>query len=171
MPELCKNYQPGKTEDINARLSRIEQIIELALPQFANAEYILPLSPRDPGSFSGGLPDGNWQDGSGSTSGLQAMDVDGNQNRDGLKSASSSRSNSPKPETHGPSGGSLESGKWFGTSALGSVNMRPIIEQVSSPMGRSAPAHLSASYKSPLVETMPSLILKIKLKRPINSRA
>ncbi|KAJ3513267.1 hypothetical protein NLJ89_g3042 [Agrocybe chaxingu] len=35
VPELCKAYTPGKADqDLNARLSRLEHIIEMALPQF-----------------------------------------------------------------------------------------------------------------------------------------
>lgn len=35
MPELCKAYTPGKADqDITVRLSRLENIIEMALPQF-----------------------------------------------------------------------------------------------------------------------------------------
>ncbi|KAF5390558.1 hypothetical protein D9757_002751 [Collybiopsis confluens] len=36
VPELCKAYTPGKSDqDLNLRIARIEQIIEMALPQFA----------------------------------------------------------------------------------------------------------------------------------------
>ncbi|KAJ3570396.1 hypothetical protein NP233_g4431 [Leucocoprinus birnbaumii] len=35
VPELCKAYTPGKADhDLNARIARLEQIIEAALPQF-----------------------------------------------------------------------------------------------------------------------------------------
>ncbi|KAG8910276.1 hypothetical protein FRC01_006418 [Tulasnella sp. 417] len=53
VPELCKNYQPGKTEDFNARLTRIEQIIEHAFPQYATGELTSPPSPRE---FDCGVP-------------------------------------------------------------------------------------------------------------------
>ncbi|KAI5124904.1 hypothetical protein M0805_007332 [Coniferiporia weirii] len=46
VPELCKAYTPGKSDqDIHARLSRLEQIIELALPQFAGGSPSSPSSP------------------------------------------------------------------------------------------------------------------------------
>ncbi|KAG8856771.1 hypothetical protein FRB96_006274 [Tulasnella sp. 330] len=130
VPELCKNYQPGKQEDFNARLSRIEQIIELALPQFAAGEYTTPSSPQDYGVM---LPpsngEGYWVPGGNEQYG---MELDGRYPQDGQKSASSSRSGSPKLEDHAPAGGMLESGRWYGTSALGSVYSRPILEQLQS---------------------------------------
>ncbi|KAF8308158.1 hypothetical protein DL93DRAFT_2043015, partial [Clavulina sp. PMI_390] len=44
VPELCHAYQPGKAEgDLHARLSRVERIIEIALPQYASGS----LSARD----------------------------------------------------------------------------------------------------------------------------
>lgn len=129
VPELCKNYQPGKQEDFNARLNRLEQIIELALPQFANAEFTAPSSPHESGF---GLPypsEGYWSAPGAERNG---MDLDARFNQDGPKSPASSRSGSPKPDDHAPAGGMLESGRWFGTSALGSVYSRPILEQARS---------------------------------------
>ncbi|KAF7332102.1 Zn(2)-C6 fungal-type domain-containing protein [Mycena kentingensis (nom. inval.)] len=44
VPQLCKAYMPGRTdEDLSGRLSRLEHIIEIALPQFASS-----LDPRRP---------------------------------------------------------------------------------------------------------------------------
>src|SRR5712691_6832562 len=40
VPELCHAYQPGKAEgDLHARLSRVERIIEVALPQYAASDH------------------------------------------------------------------------------------------------------------------------------------
>jgi hypothetical protein len=37
VPELCKAYTPGKADqDLNARVTRLEQIVEMALPQFCS---------------------------------------------------------------------------------------------------------------------------------------
>jgi hypothetical protein len=37
VPELCKAYTPGKADqDLNARVARLEQIVEIALPQFCS---------------------------------------------------------------------------------------------------------------------------------------
>ena len=37
VPELCKAYTPGKADqDLNARVTRLEQIVETALPQFSS---------------------------------------------------------------------------------------------------------------------------------------
>lgn len=39
MPELCKAYTPGKSDqDLGLRIARLEQIIEMALPQFSDLE-------------------------------------------------------------------------------------------------------------------------------------
>ncbi|KAJ4478167.1 fungal-specific transcription factor domain-containing protein [Lentinula aciculospora] len=39
VPELCKAYTPGKSDqDLNLRIARLEQIIEMALPQFSDLE-------------------------------------------------------------------------------------------------------------------------------------
>lgn len=152
VPELCKNYQPGKTEDFNARLSRIEQIIEHAFPQYATGEMTSPPSPRDFGSFSGNLPGSNGQWGQNGTSD-QAMELDRSQ--DDPKSTASSRSSSPGPGE--PSGGMLEAGKWFGTSALGSVNSRPIIEQLQQNTSGNIGATLQEEH-SQVTDKLKSLI-------------
>ncbi|KAJ7781184.1 hypothetical protein B0H16DRAFT_1497372 [Mycena metata] len=37
VPELCKAYMPGKTDqDVSVRLARLEHIVEMALPQYAH---------------------------------------------------------------------------------------------------------------------------------------
>ncbi|CAK5275627.1 unnamed protein product [Mycena citricolor] len=37
VPELCKPYMPGKSDqDVSARLARVERILEIALPQFSD---------------------------------------------------------------------------------------------------------------------------------------
>ncbi|KAJ3937244.1 MAG: fungal-specific transcription factor domain-containing protein [Lentinula lateritia] len=39
VPELCKAYTPGKSDqDLGLRIARLEQIIEMALPQFSDLE-------------------------------------------------------------------------------------------------------------------------------------
>ncbi|KAJ3736301.1 fungal-specific transcription factor domain-containing protein [Lentinula guzmanii] len=39
VPELCKAYTPGKSDqDLSLRIARLEQIIEMALPQFSDLE-------------------------------------------------------------------------------------------------------------------------------------
>ncbi|KAG9049504.1 hypothetical protein FS837_009984, partial [Tulasnella sp. UAMH 9824] len=150
VPELCKNYQPGKTEDFNARLTRIEQIIEQAFPQYASGDLTSPPSPRDFGSFSGNLPgtNGQWNND-------QAMEIDRSQ--DDPKSSVSSRSSSPGPGGPEPSGGMLEAGKWFGTSALGSVNSRPIIEQLQQTTSGAVGATIQEEH-SQVTDKLKSLI-------------
>lgn len=106
VPELCKNYTPGKGEgDLNLRIARLEQIIEMALPHISAAVSI---------SSTGEI-------------------VSPQQLRPGY-----SRSTSPSDETdEGCAGttldvgvGTLQSGKWFGASALGSVSVAPILEHL-----------------------------------------
>ncbi|KAG8721982.1 hypothetical protein FRC08_008078 [Ceratobasidium sp. 394] len=107
VPELCKNYTPGKGEgDLNLRIARLEQIIEMALPHFSASVSI---------NASGEI-----------TSPQQAH-------------PSYSRSASPSNDTEDNmvagttldvAGGTLQSGKWYGASALGSVSVAPILEQL-----------------------------------------
>ncbi|CAE6470126.1 unnamed protein product [Rhizoctonia solani] len=107
VPELCKNYTPGKGEgDLNLRIARLEQIIEMALPHISASVSI---------TSSGEI-------------------VSSQQGR-----PSYSRSASPSNETDEgtgagatleSAGGTLQSGKWYGASALGSVSVVPILEQL-----------------------------------------
>ncbi|KAG8902432.1 hypothetical protein FRB99_004495, partial [Tulasnella sp. 403] len=161
VPELCKNYQPGKTEDFNARLSRLEQIIDMAFPQYATGELTMPPSPREHSSFSGGLPGlGDPSQWNGNMVNMHTigqlghhMDLEPRQDGEAPKSPSS-RSESPKPEGgHDPAGGMLESGRWYGTSALGSVNSRPIIEQLQ---------HSTPGNVQPIVEDSSEVTDKLK---------
>ena len=42
VPELCKAYTPGKTDqDVHVRLARLEHIVETALPHFWNQGHSL----------------------------------------------------------------------------------------------------------------------------------
>ncbi|CAE7171712.1 unnamed protein product [Rhizoctonia solani] len=107
VPELCKNYTPGKGEgDLNLRIARLEQIIEMALPHISASVSI---------SSSGEI-------------------INPQQLRH-----SYSRSASPSNETDEGAAagatmesavGTLQSGKWYGASALGSVSVVPILEQL-----------------------------------------
>jgi len=101
VPELCKAYTPGKTDqDFNARISRLENIIEMALPQ-----YCLPGTP----SF-----------------------VDGNPTSSRARSVSCPEDDSrSQMEEQDPSGGTFQSGTWYGNSASGSVAPDPVLAQVS----------------------------------------
>ncbi|KAF8974514.1 fungal-specific transcription factor domain-containing protein [Flammula alnicola] len=102
VPELCKAYTPGKADqDLNARISRLEHIIETALPQFC--------SPGTPTTY------GNEQN---STSGRQRTPSNGD---DETRS---------QTEEQDPSGGVFQSGKWYGNSASGSVAPASVIEQI-----------------------------------------
>jgi hypothetical protein len=101
VPELCKAYTPGKNDqDLNFRLSRLEHIIETALPQFCTS-----------GS---------------SRSSLEAVLSNGRQ-RSISPGDDDTRS---QTEEQDPSGGTFQSGKWYGNSASGSVAPAPVIEQV-----------------------------------------
>ncbi|KIJ56788.1 hypothetical protein M422DRAFT_150057 [Sphaerobolus stellatus SS14] len=51
IPELCKPYTPGKSEiDLHVRVARLEQIIEMALPQYANYDVKTIDDGREPSS-------------------------------------------------------------------------------------------------------------------------
>lgn len=99
VPELCKAYTPGKTDqDISVRLARLERIIELALPHYANANTFTPDRQH---RSSSELPD---------------------------------EDNRSIIDEQDPSGGSFQSGKWFGNSASGSVAPASVLEQVNDLM-------------------------------------
>lgn len=103
VPELCKAYTPGKADqDFNARISRLEGIIEMALPQFWH------------GSASGLGMDGTPP--IELTANMGPLDED-------------SRSQAEEQDLNG---GSFQSGKWYGNSASGSIVPGSLIEQVST---------------------------------------
>jgi len=99
VPELCKAYTPGKTDqDLSVRLARLEHIIELALPQY----------------FSPGSP--------------SAANCD-RHNR--ASSEGPDEDNRSITDEQDPSGGTFQSGKWYGNSASGSVAPASVLEQVN----------------------------------------
>ncbi|KAF9485306.1 hypothetical protein BDN70DRAFT_871332 [Pholiota conissans] len=102
VPELCKAYTPGKADqDLNARISRLEHIVEMALPQY----------------FSTSTPTAYVNE-QASTSGMQ---------RTPSNDDDDTRS---QTEEQDPSGGIFQSGKWYGNSASGSVAPASVIEQI-----------------------------------------
>lgn len=103
VPELCKSYTPGKTDqDIHVRLARLEHIIETALPQYWSQGNATPNS------------DGSgFHDRRRSTSPVD----DGNRSQ---------------AEDEDPSGGIFESGRWYGKSASGLVAAPAVLEEVRS---------------------------------------
>ena len=104
MPELCQPYTPGKSDqDLAARLTRVEQIIQTALPQHWNASQS--------GSSS---HEANGADGHGHSSHSPGFDDD--------------RGSQSDDEDMGA--GIYESGSWFGTSASGSVAAPAMLEKV-----------------------------------------
>lgn len=102
VPELCKSYTPGKTDqDIHVRLARLEQIVEAALPHY-------------------------WSQGNGTP----ASDGSGPHDRHRSESPADDGNRSPV-EDEDPSGGYFESGRWYGKSASGLVTAPAVLEQVS----------------------------------------
>lgn len=100
VPELCKPYTPGKTEqDLGLRISRLEHIIELALPQFCPPGT--PLS----------------------------ADFHHSDNRYRSSSVGDDETQSQGDEQD-PGSGTFQSGKWYGNGASGSVATASLIEQV-----------------------------------------
>jgi hypothetical protein len=132
VPELCKAYTPGKTDqDIGVRLSRLEHIIEMALPQF----------------FSSGTPSSSAAFWDRRRSGSTGFDDD-------IQS---------QHEEQDPSGGTFQSGKWYGNSASGSVATASVLEQVglkfrtyysviskrTSQLANAVAPNSSSEYRSP----------------------
>lgn len=98
VPELCKAYTPGKADhDLSARIARLEQIIEAALPQL-------------------------W-------SGTAINDLGATVQRPRSPSVVEDDSRS-QPDEQDPSGGTFQSGKWYGNSASGSVAPASVLEQL-----------------------------------------
>ncbi|KAF8138714.1 fungal-specific transcription factor domain-containing protein [Boletus edulis] len=102
VPELCKAYTPGKTDqDLSVRLARLEHIIELALPQYFNS----------PTSSSSAAPS----------------------DRHNLASSEGpDEDNRSITDEQDPSGGTFQSGKWYGNSASGSVAPASVLEQLAN---------------------------------------
>ncbi|KAF8558765.1 hypothetical protein OG21DRAFT_1474614 [Imleria badia] len=101
VPELCKAYTPGKTDqDLSVRLARLEHIIELALPQYFHS----PASPSAPPSDRHNRASSEGPD-------------------------EDSRSIMDEQD---PSGGTFQSGKWYGNSASGSVAPASVLEQLAN---------------------------------------
>ncbi|KAL5488211.1 hypothetical protein ACEPAI_6319 [Sanghuangporus weigelae] len=106
VPDLCKAYTPGKSDqDIHARLSRLEHIIEVALPQFCGGTPSGPSSPIMGTSVLSRLG------GSGSLS----PDDEGSQGEEGDVGA----------------GTFDKGGKWYGNSVSGSVAPTTMLEQLT----------------------------------------
>ncbi|RDB22686.1 putative transcriptional regulatory protein C1F7.11c [Hypsizygus marmoreus] len=104
VPDLCKAYTPGKADqDLSVRLSRLEHIIEMALPQFCT-----PDTPHS-SSFDINAPNGH----------RRSMSVGEDDTRS-------------QTEEQDPSGGTFQSGKWYGNSASGSVAPASVIEQLQN---------------------------------------
>lgn len=105
VPELCKSYTPGKTDqDIHVRLARLEHIVENALPHYWSQGHATP------NSDFGGSHDRRRS--------LSPID-DGNRSQ---------------AEDEDPSGGIFESGRWYGKSASGLVAAPAVLEQVRRPI-------------------------------------
>ncbi|KAF6762269.1 hypothetical protein DFP72DRAFT_987584 [Ephemerocybe angulata] len=106
VPDLCKAYTPGKADqDLSARISRLENIIEAALPNYWNGH---------PGSSS--TPESSLM-------------------RDRRRSPSPGEDdNRSQGEDQDPSGGRIQSGKWYGNSASGSVAPGSVLEQLQHVM-------------------------------------
>ncbi|KIK95586.1 hypothetical protein PAXRUDRAFT_826859 [Paxillus rubicundulus Ve08.2h10] len=101
VPELCKAYTPGKTDqDLSVRLARLEHIVEHALPQYFHHS---------------GSP-------SAATSDRQNC----------ASSEGPDEDNRSITDEQDPSGGTFQSGKWYGNSASGSVAPASVLEQLAN---------------------------------------
>ncbi|KIL68025.1 hypothetical protein M378DRAFT_72501 [Amanita muscaria Koide BX008] len=103
VPELCKAYTPGKADqDMNARITRLEHIIQVALPQY-------------------------WSPSSSTSSTISARSA---VDRKRSPSTGDDEETRSVTEEHDPIGGTFHSGKWYGNSASGSVAPSSVLEQV-----------------------------------------
>ncbi|TFK75857.1 hypothetical protein BDN72DRAFT_954408 [Pluteus cervinus] len=101
VPELCQPYTPGKADqDVNARLTRLEQIVEMALPQYASMSPAASVERLQPSYEIKRSP--------------SILEDD----------------NPSQPEDQDPSGGTFHSGKWFGRGASGSIAPSSVLEQL-----------------------------------------
>ncbi|PFH52772.1 hypothetical protein AMATHDRAFT_56206, partial [Amanita thiersii Skay4041] len=106
VPELCKAYTPGKADhDFNARLGRLEHIIQSALPQYWSSSLTSPAL--------------NGQANLESRRSLSLPDDDSHS----------------QTEDHDPVGGTFQSGKWYGNSASGSIAPSSVLEQLKNVAG------------------------------------
>ncbi|KAG8762065.1 hypothetical protein FRC11_011396, partial [Ceratobasidium sp. 423] len=106
VPELCKNYTPGKGEgDLNLRIARLEQIIEMALPHISASVSI-------------------------SSSGEIIFPQQGRPSYSRSASPSNETDEGAVVGTLDAAGGTFQSGKWYGAGALDSVSVAPILEQL-----------------------------------------
>jgi hypothetical protein len=104
VPDLCKAYTPGKSDqDLPARVNRLEQIIESAFPQLAypGTPSLDHAMPTRSGSAGGDDSDNSFEDGS------AAM-------------------------TQYHQSARLEDGRWFGDSVSTSIAPIAVLEQVSA---------------------------------------
>lgn len=127
VPELCKAYQPGKSDqDLHLRIARLERIIETALPQFCSTDASTPASAEASGHGEGhrSLSEGAEDDAR-----SQADDQDA-------------------------SGGTFQSGRWYGHTASGSIAPASVLEQLQNVVG---PSNLEPQSREPSAMRSPSL--------------
>ena len=105
MPDLCKAYTPGKSEqDVNARLSRLEHIVDVTLPQILGQSLSSPSSPGATNPF---------------------------QSRFGGSRSTSPDEYGSQGEENDEANGTFDGGgKWYGKSVSGSVAPNSVLEQV-----------------------------------------
>ncbi|KAJ3528509.1 hypothetical protein NMY22_g9383 [Coprinellus aureogranulatus] len=123
VPELCKAYTPGKADqDLSARIARLEQIIEVALPQYWHGNPSLNPISNTIGNSS--TPESSLL-------------------RERRRSPSIlDEDNRSQAEDQDPSGGRIQSGKWYGNSASGSIAPDSVLEQLQHVVPMSEREHL-----------------------------
>ncbi|KZT20350.1 hypothetical protein NEOLEDRAFT_1140800 [Neolentinus lepideus HHB14362 ss-1] len=110
VPELCKAYQPGKSDqDLHLRIARLERIIESALPQFCYTEASTPAS-AEASVFA---------------------------ERQRSISEGPDDDTRSQVEDQDASGGTFQSGRWYGHSVSGSVAPASVLEQLQHVVGPS----------------------------------
>lgn len=102
VPDLCKPYTPGKADqDLSVRITRLEHIVQTALPQYWTSNVPMSSSITFQPVFDRKSTPSVGDDDNGSLT-----------------------------EEHDPIGGSMHSGNWYGNSVSGSVAPTSILEQV-----------------------------------------
>jgi hypothetical protein len=108
VPELCKAYTPGKTDqDLPQRVFRLEQIIEAAFPNLAQYDPAI-------GQSIPGLPMGFMNTGG----------ADDDESRSQTEESDPAAAHAPVQQ------GRMVDGKWYGETVSGSVAPGSVLEQV-----------------------------------------
>ncbi|KAI0796681.1 fungal-specific transcription factor domain-containing protein [Abortiporus biennis] len=136
VPELCKAYTPGKNDqDLHMRLSRLEQIVEAALPQY-------------------------WSSGSISAT----PDPNGSMERHRSTTPGADDDNRSQPEDEEPNTGIFDGGRWYGANASSSIAAPAVLQKLQN-MVEASTSKEGSRARSLSVDQLPSDIFHSEPKR------